>query len=86
MTRTIHVNFVSEHVVSIPASVFDAAIGYLATWAMHKSSKYDTVNLYLSEGSDITAVYTSSDPQHTNARYVIGGIYHDDEKRYSFHS
>ena len=86
MARTIHVNFALEDVADIPASVFDAAMGYLATWAMNTSSKYDTVHLYLSEGSDITAVYTSSDPQHTNARYVIGGIYHDDEKRYSFHS
>lgn len=86
MARTIHVNFALEDVAGIAASVFDAAMGYLTVWAMNTSSKYDVVNLYLSEGSDITAVYTSSSNQHTGTRYVIVGIYHDDEKRYSFHS
>ena len=86
MARTIHVNFALEDVADIPASVFDAAMGYLATWAMNTSSKYDVVNLYLSDGSDVTAIYTSSSNQHTGTRYVIVGIYHDDEKRYSFHS
>lgn len=83
--RTIHINFNLEDVSVIPSTAFNDAMGYLATWAMTERG-YDTVTMYLSEGSDITAIYTSSDPQRSNARYVIGGIYHDDEKRYSFHS
>lgn len=86
MNRTITVHFVRDDVIDVvPPHAFDAALGYLATWAMTQSSKYDKCDMYLSyDKMDITAVYTSS--EHANARYIIGAIFHDGEKRYSFHS
>lgn len=73
---------INLHLTVIPA-VRDAqaAINYLTLWAI---PSYPVVDIYHDGDRDFLAVY--SDPQDAKQKYVIGAIWHDDTKSFSFHS
>ena len=56
------------------------AIGYLSTWG---GPKYSKVYLFAMK-DEITATYFDTNPNRV--AYCIGAIWHEDEKRFSFHS
>lgn len=58
---------------------YRAAIGYLSTWNL----SYEKVTIYARDELDMVAVYRSN---VTDKQYVIGAVWNQETKRYSFHS
>lgn len=56
------------------------AIGYLSTWG---GAKFSSVHLFAKE-DEIIATYYKHNPDIVE--YVIGAVWHPEEKRFSFHS
>jgi hypothetical protein len=68
---------------------FNAAVGYLATWAFHHKGYNFCYLCPLANDNleyEITATYYPKEGLPQNPAYVIGGIYHHEDKRWSFHS
>lgn len=66
----------------------DQAIGYLATWAL-ASPAYQHVRIYVSvRDFELSASYTREprEPGKSQQHFLLVGIWHPTEKRYSFHS
>jgi uncharacterized Zn finger protein len=58
------------------------AIGYLTMWSV---TTYDTVTIsFDAKRQELHAYYQQAD--NDKKRYVIGAVWHADEKRFSFHS
>lgn len=77
--RTIRLNFDADAVERL-ANV-KSAIARLALWAFNT---YPVVEIHRDGGTDLIAVY--SDPSNLDRRYVIGAVWSDSTKSYSFHS
>lgn len=60
----------------------DEAIGYLVCWAIGSKSHVDVI-LTVANDHDVSATYTNAEGKAT---YYIQGVWHEAEKRYSFHS
>lgn len=59
------------------------AIGYLATWGM-AGTGYDTVKIRMADAYDLLAYYTCED--NPSSYFIMGGVWHDDTKKFTFHS
>jgi hypothetical protein len=58
------------------------AIGYLSSWSLG-SDNYPEVALYACGDGELYAHYIRPD---NTVGYVLGAVWHPDERRYSFHS
>lgn len=58
------------------------AIGYLSSWSLG-SDNYPEVALYACSDGELYAHYIKPD---NTVGYVLGAVFHPDERRYSFHS
>lgn len=62
------------------------ALSYLTTWAL---TGYGYVEIFIARDGEMTACYWKTKDAHLNNEqvgYVIGAIFHEDVKWYSFHS
>ena len=83
--RTVKITCLPErydNIVELTGHHVITAIHYLITWALG-SKRYLNVDLHIQEDGEIIATYHDKDGKIT---YVMGGIWHNDENRYSFHS
>jgi hypothetical protein len=74
-------NFRQQH-----CEAFENALKYLSLWAL---TSYNHVSLMIASDFEITAVYSQRDDNGapmSARKYVIGGIWHPEDGRYSFHS
>lgn len=58
---------------------FDGAIAYLGMWSL----TFPVVDIYTDGPRDLIAYYRKEDG---TSGYVIGGVWREDEGRYTFHS
>lgn len=59
------------------------AIGYLATWGM-TGTGFNKVQIRITDKCDLLAYYT--DTENAPSHFIMGGIWHNDTKKYTFHS
>ena len=72
---------INLHLSRIPDNREQAAINYLSLWCI---PSYPVVDIYHDGDRDFLAVYR--EPGDDTQRYVIGAVWHDDTKSFSFHS
>ena len=72
---------INLHLSRIPDDREREAIGYLSLWGI---PSYPVADIYHDGDRDFLGVYT--DPARPDRQYVIGAIWHDDTKTFSFHS
>jgi len=59
------------------------AIGYLATWGM-AGTGYDKVQIRITDKCDLLAYYTCED--NPSSYFIMGGIWHNDTRKFTYHS
>ena len=72
---------INLHLSRIPDNREREAINYLTLWAI---PSYPVADIYHDGDRDFLGVY--SDPENPKQKYVIGAVWHDDTKSFSFHS
>ena len=72
---------INLHLSRIPDNREREAINYLTLWAI---PSFPVVDIYHDGDRDFLAVYT--DPQDAKQKYVIGAVWSDTTKSFSFHS
>lgn len=88
MLRTIEINSVADiealdNFRNENREVFDKALSYLSHWAL---TSYNHVSIMIARDYEMTAFYQHKNGDTVLRQYVIGGIWHPEDKRYSFHS
>ena len=71
----------AEAMDAVHALQLKQAIGYLVSWGI---DGYSVVDIRRDGKTDLLAVYT--DPANSDRRFVIGAVWSDSTKSYSFHS
>ena len=83
--RTINLLIDSDDMAEVMDAVhalqLKQAIGYLSLWGF---PSFPVVDIHPDGKTDLLAVYT--DPARPDRRYVIGAVWSDSTKSYSFHS
>lgn len=72
----------AEAINTVDIVEFHKAVGYLSMWAIVGGS-YPKLSIWVDRECDLNAIYRK---ENGDVGYVIGAVWHDDSRTYSFHS
>lgn len=72
----------AEVIETVNIVEFYRAIGYLSAWAI-TGGNYPKLSIWVDRECDLNAIYRK---ENGEVGYVIGAVWHRDDKMYSFHS